>query len=286
VRRRHVVVATGAAAVFAAGCGTSVPLSQPERAFRVRGPAGQLTGTDGGSLLRTPVMLVHGLAGSSAHWDGTVQQLRQGRRTVAFDLRGHGGSDPATNTPSGYFPDALAGDIGAVADALKLKTFALVGHSIGSAVALAYAGANPQRVSGLVLIGATGVVPGEASVPGMQALRNDYARVTEADWSKLLAGAQPSTAERTRKELQRMPREAVLAIIGGVLSYDPGPALKAYTGPVLLVDTPYVDEPYALARQYPDLPRRVIEGASHWPQLDRPRALVAVLEQFLGQFAV
>lgn len=282
MRRRRAVAAALAAAALP-GCGTDVPLRAKERSFAVRGPVGRLQVTDGGSLLDTPVVFVHGLGGSAAHWHETMQLLRDKRRAVAFDLRGHGDSDPPSTTPSGWFIDALAGDVAAVADGLGLSRFALVGHSVGASVAIAYAGAYPQRVAALVPVGAIGRVPAEQSVPAMQALRNDYARVTAADWTALLAGAQPDTAQRVRRELQRMPRETVLPIIGGLLSYDPGPALRAYGGPILLIDTPLVDEPHALHRQHPELPRRVIDGTSHWPQLDKPREFASLLSAFLGR---
>ena len=269
-----------AVAASAAGC-KSVQLNAPERTLFVNGPAGRLYTSDGGTGLRLPVLFVHSFAGSSAHWSDQLRFLRQSRRAVAFDLRGHGRSD-APVAQSAYIVDALAGDIAAVANALDLKRFMLVGHSLGGAVAASYAGANPQRVAGLVLVGTPGRTPAEASVPVMQSLRADYQKVSEGYWVKLLSGARPENARLLRGEMQRMPRETGLAIIGAVFSYDPNPALRAYAGPKLIIDTEHGDDPNALYRQSPSIPRRVIEGTSHWPHLDKPHEFNAVLDEFVS----
>ena len=210
-----------------------------------------------------------------------MSHLRATRRVVAFDLRGHGQSDSPTSQ-SAFFVDALARDVGAVADALGLQRFVLVGHSLGGAVAAAYAGEHPQRVAGLVLVGTPGRTPAEQSMPVMAQLRNDYAKVSEGYWQKLLAGVGPENEARLRRDMQRVPRETGLALIGAVFSYDPNPALAAYPGPELIIDTPHGDGPDALHRQAPTIPRRVITGTSHWPHLDRPGEFNRILDEFLA----
>src|SRR5258706_7893782 len=120
-------------------------------AMMITGPAGELYVDDGGSGGggTVPVLFAHSYAGNSAHWRAQLAPLRPRRRAVAIDLRGHGQSDPPA---SGNYPvPALAEDIAAVADALELRRFVLVGHSMGGAAASAYAGKHPERISGLVL---------------------------------------------------------------------------------------------------------------------------------------
>lgn len=106
-----------------------------------------------------PVVFVHSSAGSTAHWTPQLAHLRRTRRAVALDLRSHGQS--ASPPRDDYAVDSLAGDIAAVADGLKLKRFVLVGHSMGGAASLAHAGAHPERVAGLVVVGAPGKIPAE-----------------------------------------------------------------------------------------------------------------------------
>ena len=147
-------------AVFAVMLGCSHGGHQTPRVETVQGPAGVIHVDDGGSG-GVPVVFVHSFAGSTAHWKPQLAHLRPSRRAIALDLRGHGMSA----APSGdeYSVEGFAADIDAAVTTLGLDKFVLVGHSLGGAAALAYAGAHPDRVAGLVLVGAPGKVPAEQS---------------------------------------------------------------------------------------------------------------------------
>src|SRR5687767_6672211 len=108
---------------------------------RIPGPAGTLVVDDGGRG-GVPVVFLHSYAGSRAHWSHQLAHLRKTRRAIAIDLRGHGESSAPANRV--YSSTALAADVAAVVDALRLDRFVLVGHSMGGSAAIAYAGVNPQ----------------------------------------------------------------------------------------------------------------------------------------------
>ena len=80
----------------------------------------------------------------------------RGYRQVAYDARGHGESSPA---PSYDYPD-LVDDLDAVLRDRGLERAVLVGSSMGAATAMAFALAQPERVSALVQI--TPAFDGEA----------------------------------------------------------------------------------------------------------------------------
>jgi pimeloyl-ACP methyl ester carboxylesterase len=245
----------------------------------VTGPEGRLHVDDGGQA-GLPVVFVHSFAGSSAHWSAQLAHLRPTRRAVALDLRGHGQSDlPRTGS---YAVPALAEDIGSVVDGLGLKRFVLVGHSMGGSAAIAYAGAHADRVASLVLVGTPGQSSPDQAARIMASMRDDYEKVSDGYWKTLLAGATPTVAAQIRGEMVRMPREDALSIIGAVFAYDPLPALRAYQGPKLLVDTPHGEGPQSLHTQAPEIPRKVIMGTSHWPQMDKPDEFNRILDEFLA----
>ncbi len=247
---------------------------------KIDGPAGRLAVDDGGSG-GIPVLFVHSFAGSSAHWQGQLEHLRATRRAVAMDLRGHGGSDaPAGNA---YAVSALADDIGAVADRLELRRFVLVGHSMGGAAAIAYAGRNPDRVAGLVMVGTPGKAAPMQAQQIMAALNADYDKTMAGYWDLLLADARPEVRQRLEAARTRVPREASMAIIAAIFAFDPLPVLDAYPGPKLIVDAARGDQPNALFRQAPGIEHRLIPASSHWVQLDQPQAFEQLLDAFLSQ---
>ena len=79
------------------------------------------------------------------HWS---EALAERRMLVRYDPRGSGLSD---RDASDFSLDAMVADLEAVADALKLRRFPLIGLCQGGAVAVAYAARHPERVSRLVL---------------------------------------------------------------------------------------------------------------------------------------
>jgi len=109
-----------------------------------------------------PVALLHGWALSHEVWDRQVRALaEEGRRVLAFDLRGHGSSD----APFGDYSVArLGADVTTVLESLDVADAALVGWSLGGLVAFRVAATHPKLVRRLVLVGSNGVA--NARKPG------------------------------------------------------------------------------------------------------------------------
>ncbi len=249
---------------------------------RVAGPAGKLTVDDGGT--GEGVVFVHSLAGNIGHWSGQLEHLRKTRRAVALDLRGHGRSNAPKNGE--YSIEAQSEDVGAVADALGLQRFALVGHSMGGGVALAYAGAHPDRVTHLLAadpIG-DGTQTPEAEVrPFLEALDSPaYTETIEGYWSSI-AGSDGAVLERLLRDLRETPRETVVHGLQAVMAFDPKPGLARFRGPSLAVVTPENDFPYSMHRLGAGLPHRVITGTGHWLQIQKPTEFNRILDRFLEE---
>jgi pimeloyl-ACP methyl ester carboxylesterase len=102
------------------------------------------------------VVLIHGLAATSWTWAPVARRLVGVRRTVAFDLRGHGLSDAPTE-PGAYELDALGADAIAVCEGSALLVertdqVVLVGHGFGAIVAAVAAARLGSRCDRLVLV--------------------------------------------------------------------------------------------------------------------------------------
>ncbi|MBL6634310.1 MAG: alpha/beta hydrolase [Thermoleophilia bacterium] len=98
------------------------------------------------------VLVVHGLSATRRYvLHGSTALVRDGFRVISYDSRGHGESSPAPS-PADYRYDQLAHDAVRVLDDRGVDRAALVGMSMGSAVAAAVALDHPDRVSALVAI--------------------------------------------------------------------------------------------------------------------------------------
>ncbi len=98
----------------------------------------------------TPVVFLHGLMGSHRYWGKVEQCLNATWRVIALDLLGFGDSPKPTG--STYSADTHAEAVHSSLAQVKLGTFTLVGHSLGSIVSLRYATMYPGSVSRLILI--------------------------------------------------------------------------------------------------------------------------------------
>jgi len=103
-----------------------------------------------------PVVLVHGFASTKeVNWlqPGWVATLKgAGRRAIALDNRGHGGSSKLYE-PADYHTTKLAGDVSALIDHLGLGRADVVGYSMGARIAAFLAFEHPAQVRSVVLGG-------------------------------------------------------------------------------------------------------------------------------------
>jgi pimeloyl-ACP methyl ester carboxylesterase len=90
--------------------------------------------------------MLHGWTGSLHSFDAVHLP---GRRVIAIDLPGHGGSE---DNDAGYGPDAQAVQVGHVLDQLGVSRATIVGHSMGGDVAVALWQSRPELVKDLVLV--------------------------------------------------------------------------------------------------------------------------------------
>jgi pimeloyl-ACP methyl ester carboxylesterase len=94
-------------------------------------------------------LFVHGYPLSAYHWRHQLEALSDIRRCIAVDLLGLGYSEPTPEAASDYPEQARM--LAAVADALGLEQFDLVGNDSGGTISQLLAVANPRRIRTLTL---------------------------------------------------------------------------------------------------------------------------------------
>lgn len=126
---------------------------------------------DAGPVEARAVVLVHGWGSSAATWSRVVPHLEADWRVVAFDIRGHGGSEPGGEPAT---IARIARDIQLLTAQLGISRAAIVGHSLGGTIATEYA-VTRRDVAGLVVVDPSyGAEPEEMA--GVGARFETYAR--------------------------------------------------------------------------------------------------------------
>ena len=247
-----------------------------------------------------PVVLVPGGAMTHRVWDHQVGALRHCYRSLAVDLRGSGASD---KPPSGYSVDLFAADLAALVEALRLERPVVVGHGLGSHVALRLAATRPELVAGVALVSAAPWFVGE---------RQDAAGGFPDDlWKRMQGGAARNRAqadldlideaffhgelgEGMRLWCLGMAAEWPLAVFAQLAEtlhqLDHRDVLASIDVPVLLLHgrhdekTRYDGATYLLEH----LPRArlvTLEQSAHCPHLEEPDGVNAALLEFLAEVA-
>lgn len=240
-----------------------------------------------------PIVLLHGLFGSSANWHGIARRLAAQRRVLVPDLRNHGRSP---QHPRMTYP-AMAVDLLALLDAQGIAQAALVGHSMGGKAAMWLALEAPHRVQALAVADIAPVAyPGrfEGLLQALASLDLDgLADRREAD--ARLASAIPDAALRGYL-LQGLARTggrwywrtnlaALAAGMGDILGF-PDPAGREYAGPTLFLygtESDYVTGVHlpVIRRLFPLARLRPLAGAGHWLYAEQPETFLAALRGFL-----
>jgi esterase len=242
------------------------------------------------------VVFVHGGAQNAHTWDTVALGL--GRPALAIDLPGHGHS--GWRADGAYTPINLADDIAV----LVPDGIVLVGMSLGGLTSMELAVRHPELVSALVLVDITpGVNQQKAKavidfVDGPQEFASFddlYARTKEFNPTRsesslrrgILhnAAQQPDGSWKWRYDRSSHARSSDSTPVSLEMStlWDDFEAVRA---PITLVRgslSPVVDDDDVAEarRRQPEIDVRVVDGAGHSVQGDRPVELVAVLDDVL-----
>jgi pimeloyl-ACP methyl ester carboxylesterase len=165
-----------------------------------------------------PILLIHGFASNVAiNWvhPGWVETLtKSGRRTIAYDNRGHGGSEKLYD-PDLYGAPAMAEDAVRLLDHLRIERADVMGYSMGARIAAFLAMAHAARVRSVIFAGlginmvrgmvGAGPIAKALEAPRIEDVTNETARSFRA------------FAEQTGSDLRAMaacmrgPREKITA---------------------------------------------------------------------------
>lgn len=256
--------------------------SQPWRVHRTGDPQGPA------------MLLLHGFTGSGQGWEELASGLGDWH-VIAPDLPGHGG----TAAPTGAMP-MVARDLVELLDQLGVAQAVVVGYSMGGRLALHLAAHAPDRVKGLVVVGAT---PGIVD-PDERAARladdESLARRIEEDLEAFVNDWENQPMFWSQRALTPETREAMRAVR---LAHDPKllaealrrlgtgaqpplhERLRTMSLPVLWVAGEYDLKFRAIAQStramLPDVHVAVVPYAGHAVHVERPSAFRTLVREFV-----
>ncbi len=242
-----------------------------------------------------PIVVMHGLFGSSRNWNMIAKRLAPTHRVHALDLRNHGLSpwSDEMNYP------AMAEDVAEYMEARHLGPCPVLGHSMGGKVALWLALTRPDLVERVIAADIAPVSYRSSLIEYIRAMRAiDLAKFSRrAEVEQALADAIPVPGERSFM-MQNLVSEdgslrwrinlaALEAHFGEITGFpDPGEG-TSYDGPALFLNGERSDyirpehEP-AIRSMFPRARIVTIEGAGHWLHAERPDAVFESLHGFLA----
>lgn len=245
------------------------------------------------------IVLAHGL---TAHRDlvvhGSSHLPRAGYRLLSYDARAHGESDPGL--AGSYSYATLADDLEAILESEGQQRPVLCGHSMGAHTILRAALRDPERYSGLVLIGPanTGEAPSGETLAGWDALADGLAEGGVKGWLRAYeaTGLDPDWREtllriaRERMERHQHPDALAVALreVPRSIPFDGLESLGALELPALVVgsrDEADPGHPLGVAEAVADaLPhgRLVVEAEGESPLAWQGGRLSREMESFAG----
>ena len=245
---------------------------------------------------KPPLVILHGLLGSSRNWQAAGKRLAEDYEVFALDLRNHGTSP---HIGSMTFQD-MVDDLALWLDKQKLGRIILLGHSLGGRVAMLYSCRNPHGIDTCIVVD---VAPKD--YPPLH--RNVLASLSALDLDGLENRAEAEAALASRIEnwtlrrflLTNLAREpdggfkwqvplAVLEEYMPIFSKNPLRADDRFKGPSLFVRgalSNYIldRDSHSIAVHFPNYVLSTIRDAGHFVHMDNREAFVTCIRYFHEQ---
>ena len=279
----------------------SVNLHGHQVVYREAGRAPE--GTPG----RPVLLLVHGMAGSSATWKAALPRLAERYHVIAPDLPGHGESDKPRQD---YSLGAYANTLRDLMIALGVDRSTVVGQSLGGGVAMQLAYQHPNRCERLVLVSSGGLGPDVSwmlralTLPGSEYLMpllfprfaaqagNVVSRrlasfgirwaQVEEEWRAYVSLTEPTNRESFVKTLRAVvdPRGQTVSAHDKLYLASRLPTLIIWGREDRIIP---VSHAAAAQESIPGSKLVIFEGAGHFAHAEEPDRFVEVLSEFVDE---
>ncbi len=242
-----------------------------------------------------PLVLLHGLGGSSKSWEFQYRDLGDEFRVVGWDCPGYGASDDLAD-PTPHADDYVTAALGLI-DALGFDTVALLGHSMGGVVAGRLAARHPERLSRLVLscTSAGWGSPRHAGrAAGFVQRLTELRTMTAAEFGAARAATMVADGcdPAVRAKVAGIASEARLSGYGAachmLASTDNSDLVRGLDLPAMVISADKdlvasADQADELEGMIDGCQRAILPGVGHAPYIEDPDSYNATLRRFLAR---
>lgn len=253
--------------------------------IHVETPSGRIALRTAGS--GRPLVLLHGLGGSSKSWARQLEDLSDARRVIAWDCPGYGES---ADFPGGRpTPHDFAKTLLAALDAAAVGDFDLVGHSMGGAVAPWAARLAPMRVGRLAL-SATKVAFGADDPSGYDRRLAERRQMDDRTFGRARATGMVGADSPVFDDVAAIAGDIRLSGYEGAVALlkqaDNRAILPTVEQPTLVIAGARdaiapIEATRAVADAVPGARHETVADAAHAAYMEQPRAYNALLRAFL-----
>ena len=242
---------------------------------------------------RLTLIFIHGFPFNKSMWEPQFQEIPEGVKVLAYDVRGHGG----TTTGHGFFNmDVFADDLIEFIEKLNLENVVVCGCSMGGYIALRAYEKKPALFSGLILNDTHSLADDNLAkikrFDTIQAVLTHGKRVFSIGFVKKIFSEKtisdkPNTVELIKRTIRRNSERDICATLMALASRtDTSDSLKNITVPVLIIrgaedQLINLEQVEMMQKEIPDVRYVEFPECGHLPNLENPSRFNGELKNFL-----
>ena len=245
-----------------------------------------------------PLVVLHGLFGSSGNWRGVARELADSHSVFSVDLRNHGASPWADSMD--YLE--MADDVLQLIERLGLERPTVMGHSMGGKTAMALALRHPARVGRLIVVDIAPLSYADTLTPFAEAMRSAdvLAAASRTEVQRRLQHTVPdpgvvpflmqNLVTRNDHFDWRLNLLGISTAMPRLCAFPSAVLGLRFAGPVTVIageNSNYVapHDGASFRPMFTDVDLEVIEDAGHWVHADQPSAFLASVRRVLQRDA-
>lgn len=231
-----------------------------------------------------PLFCLHSNGCSAHNFDPVMTDLARTRRIIAWDMPGHGDSDPLTRhyTVNDY-ADAVVG----LMDALGIARADFIGLATGGVIAVALGANHANRVESLVIVDAPARTA-EENEREWPRLEQNFGVPTQTPEQLAARFRAPDADFQSRWNIDRNKAgtRTMIDVMWALRDYDALSAAARITAPALVVfgaRGPNAGKASRFRQAMPQAQQDIMNDCGHYPSIDDPAGFVALVNPFLDR---